>query len=503
MKPHLWSLEDANGDPARLARLLADATAEQLILLRRRYGIAAAELRDRAAFRDHAADGYADALARWVVTRGERAYGLAMEDPSTLPDRPPSDAPDLYGTIGAVYAQRFGHPIPDQEPEPADLSALGPDPAWVEPVWNLIDLVQLGIPIAQAASGYTRSELIRLYYTASQIALHSVDARLRVAFPDECESEWHYLASHAMSQGRERLDSLLAAPEQLRDLMDGYSTITSWLNDLYWERYGDQIGRRPRPPGPTPSQGVPALLWPLVGMDPADLRARLAGADAEQLILLHRHYRDAKARLIAHASFAPDRPVDARESLAAWVIAQGREAFDAALRGEGSLPASPPRFDDRGELIRAAFEARFVAPLPDQEPDPSLRYDRGALRATPAWTEALWDLQDSWSNGLPFEEAAAGYPRTALLCLATAAEALVEGPITDEIRAALGDDPEGLEWFSVAQWMLSQGRASYEAMKQDPSRIPRDPPDAPRIQWAIEELHEQRYGRPMFLGSWR
>ena len=493
MKPHLWNrVEEASGDPDRFAQPLQSATAEQMILLRRRYGIASAELRDRASFRDHAANGHADLLARWVVGQGERTYGHALKDPTFLPDRPPADAADLYGTIGAVYAKRFGHPIPDQEPPPTDLRALGPHPAWVGPVWGVIELVQLGIPIEQAVSAYTRSELIRLATTVEQIARHSVDQRLRDVWPDEDSTDWDAQALYAVSQGREAYEALRAAPEQLPDPHSRLPpSILSQLHEVYWSRYGDLIPAIPPPPPPVPSQGVPAVLWPLVGTAPAELRERLADADAEQLILLHRHVRNATERLLAQPAFAPDRPTEAREALAGWVLAEGRAVFDAALHGTRSLPDAPPPFEDRGRLIREVFEARFVAPMPDREPWPR---NHDALGATPAWTDALWALQEAWLGGLPFEEAAAAYARSALACLSIAAAALVEDAITDEAWAVLGEDPEEMGWITVSQWMVAQGRSTYDALRRDPSLIPREPPEVPLIEMAIADLYEERYG---------
>lgn len=244
MKPHLWRvMEEADGDESRLRSLAESGTAEQLILLNRRFGITAATLRELPAFRAHAAPGHADSLARWVVTQGKRTWLAAQRDPSTLPRESPDDTLDVAGVLADVYDARFGGRIPDQEPDPDASAELGPAPEWEERGWQVIDVARAGIPLAEAVSGFTRSELIRLYASLEALVEGPVSERLHEARgEDPAGFGWVHIAQWIVSQGRDEYERLLANPQDApAQLPEGAFMILSELDDAYMDRYGDPM----------------------------------------------------------------------------------------------------------------------------------------------------------------------------------------------------------------------------------------------------------------------
>lgn len=244
MKPHLWRvLEEAGGDEAELRRIVSEATAEQLILLNRRFGITVARLRDLPAFRDHAGTDR-EALARWVLTQGKKAWLHAQQDPSSLPARAPADALDVPGVLADVYQHRFGGRIPDQEPDPRGRTDLGPDAEWETRAWELIDVVAAGIPMHEAVSGYCRSELVRLFNTMNAMAERVLTNEVRQYLGEDPEdADWRYVTEWVLTQGRDAYEAMLANPTSIpRDPPLGTEhSVLLQLDDVYIDRYGESV----------------------------------------------------------------------------------------------------------------------------------------------------------------------------------------------------------------------------------------------------------------------
>jgi hypothetical protein len=161
-----------------------------------------------------------------------------MKDPRTLPRRAPADVPDFPGVIANVYRERFGGDIPEQEPAPTITSAKH-DPAWEQQLWELIDVLNLGVPVEQAVAGYTRSELLALI-----VALQFVTERISNKVHGTVGGEWSSLdpwlwANLVVGQGKETVDGYLAdfATAPREPDIDNDDAILSRLESVYWDRY--------------------------------------------------------------------------------------------------------------------------------------------------------------------------------------------------------------------------------------------------------------------------
>lgn len=244
VRPHLWNVMDmVKGDAAALRKLVQQATREQLILLNRRFGIAAGELRTDPRFAAHAEPGSEGKLSRWVVTQGRKAWQEAKQDPSRLPREPPSEAPDFPRVMEGVYQERFGAAIPEQEPDPADDPKLSYDRAWEAELWKLIDVVNAGVPLTEAVSGYTRSELAQLDAAIGAV-LDRLQPQFEEALGDDPSglaggSEW---TTWVIGQGKEKVDRYLAHPDEApRSVPEGAPLFAGQLDEVYEDRYGAHI----------------------------------------------------------------------------------------------------------------------------------------------------------------------------------------------------------------------------------------------------------------------
>lgn len=246
LRPHLWMImEYARGDAGVLRYLVERATSEQLIVLYQRFCIAVSELRIAPGFASHAERNADWELASWVVSAGRALYHEAMRDPLRLPTRPPAGAPDYARIMEDVYRVRFGHDIPDQEPAPdADLRY---DPEWEPRLWELVDVINVGVPFAQAVSGYTRSELVQLHAATGAIAERLLPSEVMFG-DDPAGLAWTEWTHWAIGQGKLVIEHWLAHPHEApRHVPQDFKALFVQLEDVYFERYGAQL--RPIPPG--------------------------------------------------------------------------------------------------------------------------------------------------------------------------------------------------------------------------------------------------------------
>jgi hypothetical protein len=226
----------AAGQPARLRDLLGALAEDQLILLARRFAIAAAELRDTRGFRS--APEREDELARWVVARGRRAWLSAKAAPETLPLEPPPDA-DFGPVFEAVYRARFGGALPAIEPEPADWQTFTPDAVWEGHLWQLLEVVALGVPLAQAVETYTRRELVYLARTIRELGDRmQVTLETALGVDDPIAGDWGLHGSWIVGLGRADYERIAAKPETVpRTLPDDLTLLWDDLEEVYTHRY--------------------------------------------------------------------------------------------------------------------------------------------------------------------------------------------------------------------------------------------------------------------------
>jgi hypothetical protein len=239
-RPQLWDLmKRAAGNPDALAALLAPATAEQLILLQHRFEDAVDALTREPAFAAHAEPGGAPALASWVVTQGRKVWFDAQRDPAALPRRAPPDALDVPGVIARVYRDRFGGALPDEEPAlPGDLAA---QPGDEDELWDLVEITNAGVPMADALSARTRSEIARLGLALDRV-FDRLNERAQVLGEDPTGTGWMSWTDWVIGQGKAAYERTLAQPEAApREPPEDVEYFGAKLRDVYHQRYGERI----------------------------------------------------------------------------------------------------------------------------------------------------------------------------------------------------------------------------------------------------------------------
>jgi len=192
VRPFIWQvMASAAGQEPKLREICEDMTDEQLIVLHRLFRENVAQL---AARHDGSPDAYR--RAQVTVARGKRAWYEAMRgDPLE-----PADGPDHARVMAEVYRSRFGHEIPLLEPEPA---AVDTDPRWENDVWDLMNAVSVGMPLAEGLGARTRSELVNLRAALNRV-IDDMAAQARESFgPDPDGSDWHLWAAFVLWEGRE------------------------------------------------------------------------------------------------------------------------------------------------------------------------------------------------------------------------------------------------------------------------------------------------------------
>jgi hypothetical protein len=228
-RPLLWPLMTCTEEA--LADILQHATAEQLVLLHRRFKMAVGLLVHARVAREAAEE---------IVTRGIQAYEAALDAPER-PTEAPVERRHLDRVMQRVYRERFGADIPLQEPDPKGCTDLVPEPKWEDELWKVIDTIGVGVPPADSLSGYTRSDLVRL-----DMALRAITERmqpsLEQAIGDRAGYEW---TEWAIGHGKEALESYLRDPGSAPDQPPGERIFGKVLNDEYVRRYGDIIPALP------------------------------------------------------------------------------------------------------------------------------------------------------------------------------------------------------------------------------------------------------------------
>jgi hypothetical protein len=244
LKPHLWNvMASAAGDAAKLRTLLMGATAEQLILLARRFDEASTNLSSKfanvpAADRSRTADV--------VVTHGQRLWNATMQDQDAASSIG-NDASDFRQVFRDVYRERFGHELPSQEPDPAADPTLRFDPRWEEELWKLIEVINVGVPSEQATSLYTRSELAQLGTAAEVITDWIEDEISRKTGRPRVTEKWTGLSHWLLGQGKEAVEHYVSHTEQLPEEADmSVPWLAGMLLGIYDDRYSADLPYLPR-----------------------------------------------------------------------------------------------------------------------------------------------------------------------------------------------------------------------------------------------------------------
>jgi len=233
-------MSSAAGDAQSLARLVAPATAEQLIRLHNWFEEVTDDLARTPEFVAHAEPGVADALARWVVTQGRKAWSDAGRDATGLPTQPPAGALDVPGLLARLYRERFGGDMPDDEPEPpADLQ---PQPEDEDELWELVDFAKTGIPLQDMLASRTRSELVR-FARAHRRVFDRLNARaLETLGDDPIGTGWAAWTDWVIGLGKATYDRYLADPQSApREIPKEVDWFLDKLRDVYFDRYGEPM----------------------------------------------------------------------------------------------------------------------------------------------------------------------------------------------------------------------------------------------------------------------
>jgi hypothetical protein len=239
IKPHLWNvMVSAARDATKLRVLLEQATAEQLILLARRFHEAAVEVRGKLA---NVPEEDRSRIADAVVTHGYKVWKTTMQDADAAASIG-DDTSAFRQVFADVYRERFGHELPAQEPDPAADSALRFDPRWEEELWKLIDVINVGVPIDEATSLYTRSELAQLGTAAYAITERLEDEiALKTGRPRVTE-QWMGLGGWLLGQGKAAIDDYLAHPDRLPETPDlSVPSLAGELLGIYDDRYSADL----------------------------------------------------------------------------------------------------------------------------------------------------------------------------------------------------------------------------------------------------------------------
>lgn len=231
LQPHLWNVvAAAAGDEGRFRELLKSATQEQMIVLRKRFEEAAARLR-AVTPTEHLPDP--DRYASWIVASGRKAYDEALTSRvvAELPER----VADFRGAFERVYRERFGGVMPHEEPEDVRLRY---DPSWEKELWELIEVVNVGVPLEEAASNYTRSELI-LLDIAARVVVDRIETEVSNKTGRAIASTWIDIGDWLIGKGRDVVAHFIEHPDELpAEVPEGDSVFVGALENLYIDRYG-------------------------------------------------------------------------------------------------------------------------------------------------------------------------------------------------------------------------------------------------------------------------
>jgi len=223
-----WAAREAAGDAGKLRALAQGATAEQLVLLARRAREAAAEL---------AAE---PGVAAWAVTQGEQVWKDALRDPKTLPRTAPAGAWDMAAVLAEVYRRRFGAALPDQEPAPSEAARF--EPAWEDVLWDVVDVIGVGVPLEQALATYTRPELIGLGVAARHVVDRLAEQAEERFGDDPGRTGWMLWAEQALGRGKASVEAMLAEPpREPHEIPGDAPLLREALDAVYRARYGEPM----------------------------------------------------------------------------------------------------------------------------------------------------------------------------------------------------------------------------------------------------------------------
>ncbi|MBX2856722.1 MAG: hypothetical protein KTR21_17170 [Rhodobacteraceae bacterium] len=239
--------------------------------------------------------------------------------------------------------------------------------------------------------------------------------------------------------------------------------------------------------------GVRPILWKVVrdaGGTEAGLRALLAGATAEQMILLHSRLTGA-AMLLWLDALQPRYPAPPEGlPLAHWIVSQGKAAYERAEENPQAFAAPPPAdAPDLPGVVQRVYRERFGADIPNKEPDPAGRTDLGP---TPEGEEQVWKLLGVLDAGVSLHGALQGFTRPELLWLSRCLERLYRQTRDQILKARPELDEEEVFWG--ASKLVDQGREVWEGALLDPSAIRfEEVRDYQPVYLLINDLYRERY----------
>jgi hypothetical protein len=238
INPALWIvMRAAAGDEDALRNLAEQANEEQLIHLHRQFLGAVGDLAGSNTFSAKAGRRNTR-LAAWIVSQGRATYRDAERGMFKFPAEAPSN-PNFARVMRDVYLARFGHEIPEFEPDPSNDSAIVYDPVWDAKMWELIDVLRAGVPFRDAAARYTRRDLLQLSISVQEVRERIVE-RAAARFGESEDDDWLKWADWMLGHGQEAVETALARPDTRSDVPDDAEDqmFDTLLSSEYAARYG-------------------------------------------------------------------------------------------------------------------------------------------------------------------------------------------------------------------------------------------------------------------------
>jgi hypothetical protein len=110
---------------------------------------------------------------------------------------------------------------------------------WEGHLWQLLEVVALGVPLAQAVETYTRRELVYLARTIRELGDRmQVTLETALGVDDPIAGDWGLHGSWIVGLGRADYERIAAKPETVpRTLPDDLTLLWDDLEEVYTHRY--------------------------------------------------------------------------------------------------------------------------------------------------------------------------------------------------------------------------------------------------------------------------